>query len=267
MKIWLNGAIMPGTTARLDPADRGFTLGDGVFETIRIADGRPMHLHRHLRRLHAGLAVLAMPLARTDAELARAIALTAQANGLGEGAVRLTVSRGPAPRGVLPPAAPAPTVLVTTGPLPGATGPAHAVVATSTRRNEMSPLCRIKSLNYLDGILARLEAAGRGADEALLLNTAGRLAEATAANLFVLRGSAVLTPPLTDGALPGILREILVERCSVVEAPLRTEDVLAADAAFLGNSLGLRPLASLDGRPLGTRPGLIADLARRAMPG
>jgi branched-chain amino acid aminotransferase len=264
MKVWLNGAILPIAAARIDTADRGFTLGDGLFETIRAVDGQPAHLERHLRRLRAGAALLALPLARTDTELADAIALTLDANALTDAAIRLTVSRGPAPRGVMPPRDADPTVLVSAGALPGAAEPAYAIISKVMRRNEMSPLCRVKSLSYLDGVLARLEAADRGADEALLLNTQGRIAEATAANVFIVSGGTIVTPPVADGALPGIMREVLIERCGAVEAPLLTEDLLAADAAFLSNSLGLRPLASLGGRPLRARPALIAALWRRA---
>lgn len=264
MKLWLNGAILPAAAARIDPADRGFTLGDGLFETIRVAGGEPAHLVRHLHRLRAGAVVLSLAIGQTDAELAEAVALTLRANGLTEAAVRLTVSRGPAPRGVAPPATANPTVLVTAGPLPPATGPVRAVISKVVRRNEMSPLCRVKSLSYLDGVLARLEAAERGADDALLLNTQGRVAEATAANAFILRGGALATPPLADGALPGIMREVLIERCGATEMPLLTEDLLGADAVFLSNSLGLRPLASLDERPLGARPDAIAALWQRA---
>ncbi len=267
MKVWLNGAIMPATAGRIDVVDRGFTLGDGVFETIRVVDGLPHYLQRHLRRLRAGLAVLALPLALTDADLADALALALQANGLKSAAVRLTVSRGPAPRGVMPPPAPDPTVLVMSGPLPGMAVPADAITCTVTRRNEMSPLSRVKSLNFLDSILARQEAASRGADEALLLNTRGYLAEATAANILVLRDGALVTPPLADGALPGIMREVLIERCGATEVPLLVEDLFAADAVFLSSSLALRPLASIDRRPLGTRSDFLADLSRRAMAG
>lgn len=263
MKVWLDGAVLPDAATRIDPADRGFTLGDGLFETIRATGGQPAHLTRHLRRLRAGAALLRLPIARTDAELAEAITLTLDANGMADAAIRLTVSRGPAPRGVMPPAMPNPTVLITAGPLPPASGPARAVTSKGVRRNEMSPLCQVKSLSYLDSVLARMEAADRGADDALLLNTQGRIAEATAANVFVLRGGALVTSPLTDGALPGIMREILIERCRAAEAPLLTEDLLGADAAFLSNSLGLRPLASLDGKPLGARPDAIAALWRQ----
>ena len=154
----------------------------------------------------------------------------------------------PAPRGLLAPAGTQPTLLLAAAPLPPPAEPAHAIIARTTRRNEHSPLARIKSLNYLDSILARQEAAAAGADDAILLNTVGQVAEATAANLFVLHGQAWTTPPVAAGALPGITRARLLESGFACEADLTPERLLMADAAFLSSSLGLRGLASLEGR-------------------
>ena len=265
MKVWLNGRVLPADAAHIAPTDRGFTLGDGVFETVCVTEGRIRHLDRHLRRLRTGLTTLGLPLALDDAELVDAITRTVQANALGSAAVRLTVSRGPGARGALPPSVPAPTVLVMAGSLSSSAAPASAITCTVTRRNEMSPLSRIKSVNFLDNVLARQEAAARNADEALLLNTQGRLAEASAANVFVLRGNILLTPPVADGALPGIMREILIECCGAAEAPLSVRDVFAADSSFLSNCLGLRPLLSLDGQPLRTNRDWFAALVRHVM--
>jgi len=258
MTVWWNGALMEDGAARIDPADRGFTLGDGLFETLRVADGAPRHLARHLARLRAGSERLDLPVPWTDAALGAAMAALLAATGCRTGSLRLTLTRGPAARGVLPPAVAAPSLLLTCGGLPP-DGPVRAVVATVTRRNEHSPLSRLKSLNYLDAILARQEAARRGADDALLLNTAGRLAEATAANLFVRHGDRLLTPPVTEGALPGIGRALVLERHPAEECPLTLDDLGRADEAFLTNSLGLRPLVAVDGRPVGDgRPGALA---------
>jgi branched-chain amino acid aminotransferase len=261
--LWLNGRLVSPAAARIDPADRGFTLGDGLFETIRIAAGRSAHLRRHLHRLHAGLQVLRISVAYADDVMAQAFASLLEANKLDNGSARVTVTRGPATRGVAPPARPNPTVLIAAHP-PGPVGSAvDAIVCTTTTRNQFSPLSRIKSLNYLDAILARAEAAQRGVGDALLLNTEGRLAEATAANVFALLDGRLVTPPVTDGALPGIARALLIERSSATEASLRTEHLFEADAVFLTNSLGLRPVATLDGRPLRRRDDLLADLEHR----
>ena len=128
-------------------------------------------------------------------------------------------------------------------------------MATVTRRNEHSPLSRIKSTNYLDAILAREEARRRNADEALLLNTAGKLAEATAANLFIVRGGQVMTPPLGDGALEGTMRSEIIAQTGAAECSLPVADLLSADEAFLSNSLGLQAVASVDGTPIGEEGG------------
>ncbi|PWC34069.1 aminotransferase class IV [Azospirillum sp. TSO35-2] len=251
MTVWLNGRLQAADAARIDPADRGFTLGDGLFETIRVKDGAPRHLPRHLERLAAGAAVLRLALPHDAAAMAAAMAALIAARGVADGVLRLTVSRGTGARGVLPPADANPTVLMTLAPAGHLTTPVTAIVARSTRRNEHSPLSRLKSLNYLDSVLARQEAADRGADEALLLNGAGRLAESSVANLFLAIGGRLLTPPLSDGALPGIRRALLLERHGAVEAPLGLDDLAHADEALLTNSLGLRPLLSVDGRPIG----------------
>jgi branched-chain amino acid aminotransferase len=250
MILWLNGALLPTNAARIDPSDRGLTLGDGVFETIRVKEGRPMHLALHLARLRAGAAVVGIPvgwpLDWSDAELARAIVAVAEAAGLANAAARLTLTRGPAPRGVLPPVETRPTVLITAGTMPPPAPPAHAIIAASTRRNQDSPLSRVKSLNYLDSIIARREATARGADDAILLDTRGRLAESTAANLFVVLGEAILTPPVTDGVLPGITRARLLVSGIAQERTLLPEDLFRVSAAFLTNSLGVRALVRIE---------------------
>jgi len=262
--IWVNGALLAEDIARIDTTDRGLTLGDGLFETIRVADGNAVHLPRHLARLRSSAALLAIPLKWSDDSIRDAIAQILTARSLANGVLRLTLTRGPAARGLLPTGPVSPTVLIQAGPLPPPAGPARLIVALSTRRNEWSPTSKLKSTNYLDNILARQEAIQRGADDALLLNTAGRLAEATAANLFVRIGGRLLTPPVADGALPGIARALLIERVQAEEAPLGINDLWRCDAAFLSNCLGLRAIAEIDMRPIEAirDPIRLADLTR-----
>ncbi|MEW6256017.1 MAG: aminotransferase class IV [Pseudomonadota bacterium] len=247
MQVWLNGTLQDAEAARIAPTDRGFTLGDGLFETIKARDGAPLRLEAHLARLRRGAGLLALPVPRVD--FVAALGETLAANGLSDGVLRLTLSRGPAPRGVLPPKEPEPSLLITAGPLPP-DGPVRLVVARVTRRNEFSPLCGIKSLNYLDNILARQEAAGRGADDALILNTQGRIAETSMANVFVVKDGALVTPPLKDGALPGILRAELLKR-GAVEQPLMPGDLARVKEMFLTTSLGIRSVDEVEARPLG----------------
>lgn len=247
MIVWLNGTLRDEANAVIAPGDRGFTLGDGLFETMVVRGGGILRLESHRARLAVGVGVLDLPLPPLDVAALAADLL--RANGLTDATLRLTITRGCGPRGVLPPAVPVPTVLLTAAPLPPPLPSAACITATVTRRNEHSPLARIKCLNYLDNILARQEAQRRGADDAILLNTAGRVAEATAATLFVVRDGRLLTPPVADGALPGVLRAAILER-EGQEAPLTPADLAVCEEAFLTSSLGLRPITLLDGRPL-----------------
>ncbi len=257
MKLWLNGRIVAQGEAALDPTDRGLLLGDGLFETLRGDAGRLSDLDAHVARLKAAAAELQIPFPETDIAAAAGEILAANDLAHSEAAVRITLTRGPGPRGLLPPDEPAPTLMIAAAPwAPPPREPARAILA-STRRNEHSPLSRLKTLNYLDNVLARMQAAEQGADEALLCNGAGRLACASAANVFVVRGRSLLTPPLSEGVLPGITRAQVLAlapqlELTAIEVPLEPDQLAGADEAFLTNSLiGVRALATLDGRPIG----------------
>lgn len=259
MAVWCNGAIASETLI-IDPSDRGFTLGDGIFETIKWSDGHARWQDRHFMRLRASAEFLAIPLHWSDAQLGDAIAAVVRAEGLDAAAVRLTLTRGPAPRGILPPANPRPTVVVTAGPLPPLK-PVTAIIATQVRRNEHSMLSRIKSLCYADNILACREAADKGADQALLLNTAGRIAEAAIANLFIRHGNDLITPPLSEGALPGVMRGVLMDNCRVIERSITPQMLTDAEYAFLSSSIGLRLLTHVDGARLSENPHVLQPFA------
>ena len=278
--LWVNGELLPAGEAAVDPRDRGFTLGDGVFETMRVRGGAVLRIERHLSRLRAGAAVLGLSPLPRDEDLADAITRTLAANGLTDAAVRLTVTRGvPKSRGLLPHPEPSPSLVVHAEPFTGYPAElydrgARAVVG-SILRNEHSPLARVKSLNYLDNVLARREAEARGADDALLLNTAGGLSCASAANLFLLLDGVLVTPSAASGALPGTLRGLVAAELApragleVVERAVRPEELRAAKEVFLTNALlGIVPLTEVDGLPIGTGgPGsisaeLLADLER-----
>ncbi|MBF0093655.1 MAG: aminotransferase class IV family protein [Alphaproteobacteria bacterium] len=251
MQVYLNGILTPDALTRIDPSDRGFTLSDGLFETLRVRAGIPQRLDAHLKRLRAGASLLGLPVPLDDDALTEALISTAAANGLADAVLRLTLTRGPAPRGLLPPGSPSPTLLIVAGPPPPPAGPLYAVVATVTRRNEHSPLSRCKCLAVLDNVLARREAAERGAEDAILLNTAGRLAETTIANLFLVIGGRVMTPPVEEGALPGVRRAEVISRLDAVETPLDPGDLPRAEEAFVTNALGVRPLVAVNERPVG----------------
>lgn len=247
---WLNGRLLAAGEAWIDPADRGFTLGDGLFETIRVKGGAAVWLDRHLARLAEGRSVLGIPARFDDAALAEACAAVIAAEGIEAGALRLTVSRGVGPRGVLPPAAPAPTVLIAGHAGLPPQSPVALVVARGTCRNHASPLSRVKSLNYLDAVLARREAAERGADDAVMLNAAGRVAETTIANLFARIDGGWITPPVAEGALPGIMRAEILTRLDAAERPLSIADLQRVTALLLTNALSIRAVARLEGATL-----------------
>jgi len=256
--VFLNGALVDGARARIDPADRGLLLGDGLFETLRAYGGVVFRLDAHLARLAAGAAALAIKLPLPAAALAEAVAATLRANRLADARLRITLTRGPGPRGLAPPPEPRPTLLIAAAPYDGDgdSGAARACLAGAPR-NEHSPSATLKTLGYLDNVLAAAEARARGCDEAILRNTAGRLAGGARGNLFVVMGGVLLTPPPREGALPGIARATAIELAhgrgiEMRETPIETAALAAAGEAFLTNSLiEILALGSIDGRPVG----------------
>src|SRR4030042_484413 len=210
---WVNGRLVGEAEPSLSLLERGLTLGDGVFETILAAGTKLFRRTDHLERLARGAALLAIDLPPAE-QLLAAMLDPLSANQLSAAVVRLTVSRGPdSGRGLDVSPDIAPTVIVRVSPhelsTPGGAG--LAAVFSPIRRNESSPLSRVKCLSYADNVLARLEARRRGADDAVLLNTAGESCCASAANLFVVKGGALVTPPVDSGALPGVTRRCVME--------------------------------------------------------
>ncbi|RDD60837.1 aminotransferase class IV [Ferruginivarius sediminum] len=253
MRYYLNGSLHEEGTAAITPDDRGLTLGDGAFETIAVRGGQAMRLDWHLERLAHALSVLAFPARPGHEDLEAAVTAAVQGNALDAGVVRLTVTRGPGARGLRLPAETRPNVLATASEGLPPMHPIRLLVSQRVRRNEQSPLSGIKSISYLDNVLARIEAEAAGADEALLLNTQGRVAEAATANVFAVIGGAVVTPPVGEGCLPGIARRALMEPLAVEERRLQQDDLLAANEVFLTSSLGARSVSTIDSRPIGQK--------------
>lgn len=260
MKLSLNGELLDADAARIAPDDRGFTLGDGLFETIAVKKAAPKRLAAHLARLREGAKIVGIPVPYTDAKIAELVAAVIGANAMTGGALRVTLTRGPGARGVAPPEAPRPTFLITSGPLPP-DDPVSLVVASAVRRDETSPLSRVKNLGYLPSILARKEAAEAGADDAVLLNTLGRVAETTVANIFCLIGGGLVTPPVSEGALPGVMRAEVIKLARAEERPIEVADLEASSEIFVSNALGIRPVIRMSGKDVGDgAPGLITQL-------
>jgi branched-chain amino acid aminotransferase len=255
--IVLNGTVHEGRGALFDLGDRGLTLGDGLFETMTVFGGTVYRLGDHLDRMSSGLAVLGfeVPRERIAGDIA---ALAAHAPRSGA-VLRITATRGVGARGLLPPETPAPTLFGALAPYdPAIMGVPVRLAVSPIRRNEHSPLSRLKSLNYLDSVLALAQARKAGADDALLLNTAGRAASAAAANIFRVVGDRLETPPVSEAVLGGIIRGRVLELAAsaglrATERPLSVSDLAEADAVFLTNSVRLvQPVTGIDGDSLPT---------------
>lgn len=259
MIVWLNGAFMEEGACSIAVTDRGFTLADGVFDTMLAVDGTLVRAGDHARRLVHDAGVFRIPLTLDLDATARALL---EKNGFGKGryAVRTTVTRGPGVRGLAPPEIPAPTILMRASPAPEPGGPVTAIISGTVRRNERSPLSAVKSLNYGDNLLALMEAQDKGADDAILLNGAGKICCATSSTVFIVEGETIITPPLRDGVLNGITRGALVSERKVREDSIGVERLLKADAVFLTNSiLGIRPVTRIGGRIFGAETGIPLD--------
>jgi len=271
--IWLNGRLAHAQVPHLSAYDRGFQLGDAVFEALRARRGVAVELDGHLNRLRASLQALAIALPYSDVDLAAAIEQLLAADGLdgldpaGDAAVRLTVSRGTDyARGVSPNPGGEPSVVIQAWPHRPPTAAAVArgrrLITSSICRVPDSPMAGIKTTSRAELVYAHLEAERAGADDAIFVTTDGRITEATTANLLLISGSTCATPRLGTGLLPGTTRAWLVGHgdevgLRMVERDLRPDDMFAADEAAICSSVGgVFPVVALDGRPIGDgRPG------------
>jgi branched-chain amino acid aminotransferase len=254
--VWFNGTLA-GETLAVDPSDRGLLLGDGIFETVAVFNRTAIWLDDHLERMMAGAVALGLPVDR--AVIAGGVAETLKRAPAAHGILRITLTRGPGIRGLAAEAA-RPSLLITLTPWASKILFAPAMLSTSSiRRNETSPASRLKTLSYIDNIVAAREAASIHCDDALFLNHRGLVASTTIANIFILRDGLIATPRTSDGVLAGIARKKLLELPNAEERPVTRAELLDADAVFLTNSLRLiRPVHSLDGRPLGRSDAALA---------
>jgi branched-chain amino acid aminotransferase len=247
--FWYDGRLSETPLHPFDLTDRGLTLGDGLFDTSLARNGKIFRLQAHLARFAAGAAALGIPLKIDEA----AQALDALAGSIRDGALRLTLTRGGGARGLRIPDNPKPILFGAATPGRGELIFASLKLATTKiRRNETSPSSRIKTLVYLDAILANRESQAKGADEALFENGAEHVACAATGNLFAVFGARLVTPPLADGVLAGTVRALILERakeCGLepTEKGLPLAGWLKADAVFVTNSLRLlAPCSAID---------------------
>ena len=286
--VWLDGALVATADARIPVTDRGFQLGDAVFETLRARRGAAIELADHLARLRESAAALEIGLPDDPQAFGRAISELLAAEGLdrdgadgsppADAAVRITVSRGPlAARGMLPSTwrTARPTILVQAWPhvppAPAVLEEGLRVITSGVRRDPVSPLGAVKSTSRAEHVYGRLQAEREGADEAVFLTIDGFVAEATSANVFVIAGADLATPSRSSGILAGTTRSWLLghaagEGLRPVERDLRPDDLLQADEAFLSSSVaGIVPVVSVDRRPIGSgRPGPRTGALREA---
>jgi branched-chain amino acid aminotransferase len=245
---WFDGALQERPIVSFDLTDRGLNLGDGVFDTSLARNGRIFRRKSHIDRMADAAEILGIPFD----EMAARAALDALAGAVGDGAVRLTLTRGPGPRGLAFPKNPTPILYGAAAAMPSPLFPILKLGTTAIRRNETSPASRIKALPYLDSLLALEQAAARGADEVLFENTHSRVACLATANIFAVFGRQLVTPPLSDGALAGTTRAYVLSKAhglqfDVAERSLPLEKFSRADALFATSSLRLiAPCNQLD---------------------
>ena len=259
MWIYLNDRIVQEERARISVFDRGFLYGDGVFETVRIYDGRPVWLERHLARLARSCRQIHLPL--PEKQWPAIFQKVIDKNRVDHALIRLTLSRGGRGReSATPDAGAGPTVVLFPRPLPHVT-PAQRrkgvkiILATIRRPSPLSHPAQAKTLNYLNNLLAKQEAAERDAFEGLMLTTGGHLAECSMSNLFFIKDRILYTPSLACGVLPGITRGVVLEVAPTLglqprEGRYRPESLYEADECFLTSSgVGILPVDTIDGRP------------------
>ena len=261
MIAYVDGKWTPAEEARISVLDHGLLYGDGVFEGIRVYGGVPFLLDEHLDRLAASARAIVLELPAGREEIAALCREAAQRAELDDGYLRLVVTRGAGALGVSPHTCARASLIVIAAPL--TLYPAERyrdgvrLVTSSLRRSASDALPpQIKSLNYLTSVLASIEARRQGADEAVLLNAQGLIAECTADNLFLVSGGRVLTPAVASGALAGITRALVSrllneQGIECVESPLTPADAWTADELFLtGTGAEIVPVCEIDGRPL-----------------
>lgn len=263
MKVYLNGRIVDGAEATIPVRDHGLLYGDGIFEGLRAYDHKPFRLDRHLDRLQAGARALHLTMPGGIDAIRDIVTQTFAAHeGAGDAYGRLIITRGDGPLGVDPTTCPEPRVICMVDRITLFSEEkrrAGVSMITSSMRRPAADVVdpRVKSLNYLNNALAKGEARRQGADEALVLNASGAIAEASVANVFAVRNGALYTPPTSDGCLDGITREAVLELAARFGIPahiatLNRIDLYRAHEVFLtGTGAGLVRVASLDGERLG----------------
>ena len=267
MKIFLNGKFVSQDEAKISVFDHGVVYGDGVFEGIRLYRGKIFRLDQHLDRLFASAKAIMLDVLMTKAELVEACCEACRQNEVRDGYIRLVVTRGVGNLGLDPFKCRKPSIFIIADKIELYPEKVYQkgieLITASTQRVHPAAISpAVKSLNYLNNILAKIEAIHAGTIEAIMLNSAGYVAECTGDNLFIVRGGKLETPPVSDGALVGITRAAIFElaaklKLTVSEPHLTRYDLMTADECFLtGTAAEIVPVAAIDCRPVGPgKPG------------
>jgi len=257
--VYIDGKYYSKSEAKISVYDHGFLYGDGVFEGIRAYDGYVFKLEEHLTRLYNSAKSISLKIPLSREEFREAILETIRRNNYKDAYIRVVVTRGHGDLGLNPVKCPNPSVIVIVDYIPPLYEGINATaVVAATRRNNPDALDpQIKSLNYLNNILAKIEANRAGVDEAIMLNHHGTICEGTSDNLFIVKNGVLMTPPLSDGALGGITRDTVLElakelKIPVEERSMTVHELMSADEAFLtGTAAEIGPLVEVNGQKIG----------------
>jgi branched-subunit amino acid aminotransferase/4-amino-4-deoxychorismate lyase len=264
MIVFLNGKFVPAAEALVPVNDRGFMYGDGLFETTRIAGGRAFRLAQHLERMVRGADYLKIPLPYPPKEIQKFVGQLVEANAMPEAVLRLTLTRGAGERGYTPAAVGGqPTLVMTLHPLPPM--PADepllwSMITSSYHIPASGAISSFKTTSKILHVFARIEAHERGADEALLLNTNGEVAETAGGNIFWVYQNSICTVPTGRGVLPGITRAVVLEICQAIGLPtskrvIKPQHLRNAEGVFVTQSvLGIVPVVAFDGEAVAPSP-------------
>ncbi len=260
MAVWMNGDLFPDDDARVSVFDHGLVVGDGVFETIKVADGVPFAMTRHLARLRRSALGLGLPEPDLEQVKAGALAVIAASGNPPLARLRVTVTAGKAPLGSERGDSPATAIVaMAEQPRPAAS---VDVVTVPWPRNERGALSGLKTTSYGENVRALAYAAERGGSEAIFGNTVGQLCEGTGTNVFVVIGGRLVTPPLDSGCLAGVTRALVIEWTGAEEEELALDDLAGADEAFLsGTTRDVQPIRRVDGTVLPAAPGPVTRKA------
>ncbi|MFA6176831.1 MAG: branched-chain-amino-acid transaminase [Phycisphaerae bacterium] len=275
LKIWFNGSLVDEANAKVSVFDHGLLYGDGVFEGIRVYGSKVFELDAHLARLYESAKVIRLKIDMPIAQLAEATRKTVEANGIVDGYIRLVVTRGVGSLGINPFVCDKPQIIIIADsirmyPQELYDSGMKVICACTIRNHPLAIPPQVKSLNYLNNVLAKIEALDAGVPEAIMFNHEGFVAEATGDNVFIVKNGVICAPPIQAGSLEGITRAVVIriaksEGIEVVEKNLTRFDLYVADEMFLtGTAAEVIGVVEIDGRVIfDGKPGKITQLLRK----